>query len=262
MQSLLFCFLCLILSTSIFGQTVITYVSPDVPVAIPDGPSGIAESYLTIPEYYQILDVNVILSITHTYDQDLRIYLDAPYDDENVVILAYECGHAGDNYSGTAFDDEASSAICANEAPFTGSFRPDDPLELLDGRRTNGTWILRVTDNWHSDTGTVDGWRMEITIDTTVAAHEPPVVPTFSVLQNYPNPFNATTVLPIELSHPEIVRLTVYNIEGRTIQQSLFGLTSGRHDLRINGTNWSSGSYFARIEAGHNSNVIRMLLLK
>lgn len=260
MRSHIFFILYLILSSSSFGQTVITYASTDVPVAIPDGPAGIVESHLTIPDYYQILDVNVIVSITHTYVQDLRLYLEAP--NEDVMRLAYECGHAGDNYIETSFDDEAASVICANEAPFTGSFRPDDPLELLDGRRTNGLWIFRVTDNWHSDTGTVDAWRMEITIDTTVAAHEPPVVITFSVLQNYPNPFNATTVLPIELGHPEIVKLTVYNIEGRTVQQSLFGLTAGRHDLRIDGTNWSSGNYFARVEAGRYSQIMRMLLLK
>ena len=260
MRSLI-CLLSLILLIhAALAQPVITYVSEDVPIAIPDGPNGIAESHLTIPDYYQILDVNVIVSIQHTYVQDLRLYLEAP--NEDVVRLAYECGHAGDNYTETSFDDEAASVICANEAPFTGSFRPDDPLELLDGRRTNGLWTLRVTDNWHSDTGAIIAWRLEITIDTTVAAHEPPVVATFSVLQNYPNPFNAITVLPIELGHPEIVKLTVYNIEGRSVQQSLFGLTAGHHDLKIDGANWSSGSYFARVEAGRHSQVMRMLLLK
>lgn len=260
MRILLVLIHCLILSASAFGQLVLTYTSTDVPVSIPDGPSGIAESHLTIDDAYLIIDVNVVVSITHTYVQDLRIYLEAP--NEDVARLAYECGHAGDNYTETSFDDEAATVICANEAPFTGSFRPDNPLALFDGRYTNGLWTLRVTDNWHGDTGTITAWRMVITVDTTVSAHEPPLATTFSVGQNYPNPFNATTILPLELGYPSLVKLTVYSIDGRTVQQSLLGLTAGHHDLPIDGSNWSTGNYFAEIIAGKNKQTVRMLLLK
>lgn len=258
---ILFCLLCLALSIQIStAQRTVIYTSEDVPVAIPDGPDGIAQSFLTIPDYYVILDVNVVVSISHTYVQDLRLYLEAP--NEDVARLANQCGHGGDNYTGTIFDDEAALAICQSEAPFTGSFRPDDPLEMFDGLNTFGLWTLRVTDNWHSDSGSIDAWRMEIVIDTTVNANESPLPVTFAVGQNYPNPFNATTILPLELGHPSIVKLTVYSLDGRTVQQSLIGLTAGQHNLPIDGSAWSTGSYFAEVIAGRNKEVVRMLLLK
>ncbi|MBL0063276.1 MAG: proprotein convertase P-domain-containing protein [bacterium] len=258
----LFSLICLVAACiqSANAQRTIVYTSENVPVAIPDGPAGIVESTLGIAEYYWIIDVNVIVSITHTFDQDLRIYIEAP--NEEVVRLAYECGQSNDNYTNTRFDDEASTGICSGNPPFTGSFRPDHPLDLFDGMFTHGTWTLRVTDNWHGDTGILQAWRMEVTIDTTVSAHEPPLATTFSVGQNYPNPFNATTILPLELGYPSLVKLTVYSIDGRTVQQSLLGLTAGHHDLPIDGSNWSTGNYFAEIIAGKNQQTVRMLLLK
>ncbi len=261
----LFSLLCLAACIQIAdAQRVITYTSDDVPLAIPDGPAGILNSQMTIPDYYLITDVNVVLSITHTFDRDLRIYLDGPNEDpdDDVVRLAYECGQSGDNYTNTRFDDEAGTGICSGTPPFTGNFRPDHSLELIDNRRTNGVWILRVTDNWTGDTGVLQAWRMEVTIDTTVHAHEPPLASVFSVGQNYPNPFNATTILPLELGYPSLVKLTVYNIDGRTVQQSLQSLTAGHHELPVNGSNWSTGNYFAEIIAGKNKQTVRMLLLK
>ena len=242
------------------AQRTIVYTSENVPVAIPDGPAGIVESTLGIPDYYWIIDINVVLTITHTFDQDLRIYLEAP--NEDVDILGFECGQSGDSYIETRFDDEATVDICDGMPPFTGSFRPFHPLSIFDGRFSNGVWTLRVTDNWHGDTGILQAWRMEVTIDTTVNAHEPPLATTFAVGQNYPNPFNATTILPLELGHPSLVKLTVYSIDGRTVQQSLLGLTAGHHDLPIDGSQWSTGNYFAEVIAGKSRQTVRMLLLK
>lgn len=242
------------------AQTILTYVSTDVPINIPDGPDGIAESRLEIGDYYMITDIDVVLSIAHTFDQDLRIYLEAPNDE--VVRMAYECGEFRDNYTDTRFDDEAELFICDGVAPFSGSFRPEHPLDAFDNRRMNGTWILRVTDNWHSQVGGILAWRMEITVDTTVAAHEPPVAEDFSVGPAYPNPFNATTVLPIALEYPAAVKLTVYTLGGALVEERLFGLTAGRHEVTIDGGSWSSGTYFARVETGALSRVTRLVLLK
>lgn len=257
----LFSLLCLLVCTHVsIGQLVLNYSSDNVPLAIPDGPAGSVESLLQISDYYLITDVNVILTITHTFDFDLAIYLEAP--DEDVVRLVFHCGGNGENFTNTHFDDEASVDICDGSAPFTGSFRPDRPLSLLDGRRNNGTWILRVVDDAAIDTGTLQSWSLEMTADTTVGANSPPFASDFTLGQNYPNPFNATTVLPLELAHPSRIKLTVYSIDGRTVHQSLQGLPAGHHDLRIDGTNWSSGSYLANVIAGSHHQTVHMILLK
>lgn len=245
---------------TVTAQRVITYVCADVPLPIPDGPAGHVDSHLPISDYHLITDINVVLTVTHTFDQDLWIYLIAP--NEDIVRLVFGCGQSGDNYVNTRLDDEASMAICAGTPPFTGSFRPDQPLYEFDQRRNHGTWILRVNDDWSGDTGTLQSWSLEMTIDTTVAADDLPVIQSFSVGQNYPNPFNATTVLPIEFSSPMQVRLTIHSIDGRTVQDRVQHFPAGRHSLSIEGGEWSSGSYLAEIVAGHNRQTVRMLLLK
>ena len=55
-------------------------------------------------------------------------------------------GGSGDNFTNTVFDDEAATAIGAGAAPFTGSFRPEEPLSAFDGKPVNGTWTLRIAD--------------------------------------------------------------------------------------------------------------------
>lgn len=255
--SLLLTFACI--ETAI-PQLVVTYESSNVPLAIPDGPGRSVESLLTINDYYPITDVNVVLTITHTFVFDLAIYVEAP--DEDVVRIYFHCSTSGENLTDTHFDDEASMAICDGGPPYTGTYRPNHPLTAFDGRRNNGTWILRVADDAAFDVGTLDSWRLEMTVDTTVNANVPPNAALFTLAQNYPNPFNATTVLPLALAHPSLVKFTIYSIDGRTMHQSLQNLTAGQHDLRIDGTNWSSGSYLADVIAGTQRQTVRMMLLK
>lgn len=254
---LLFAFVCI--ETAI-AQLVLTYESSDVPLAIPDGPGRSVESLLTINDYYPITDVNVILTITHTFVFDLAIYLEAP--DEDVVRLYFHCSASGENLTDTHFDDEASIAICAGAPPYTGTYRPNHPLTPFDGRRNNGTWILRVADDAALDVGTLQSWSLEMTVDTTVNANLPPQVSVLSLGQNYPNPFNAATVLPLQLAYPAHIGLTVYALDGRTVRHSLMTLSAGLHNIPIDGSAWSSGTYLAEVAAGSHRKSVRMLLLK
>ena len=242
------------------AQSVVTYVSTDVPVPISDGPNGRGESTITIDEFYLIQDLNVVVTIMHTFDRDLRIYLDAPNND--VVRLAYECGQSGDNYIDTHFDDEASIDICSGSPPFTGSFRPDRALDLLDETLTHGTWTLRVTDNFTGDTGTIQAWSMEVTTDTSLSSHTAPHILDFSVGQNYPNPFNATTTLPITLEKSSRIGLRVFNLLGQSVHSNTFDLSAGRYSLPVDASSWTSGSYFAEVSSQNHHQTIRMQLLK
>src|SRR5205823_14154624 len=105
-----------------------------------------------------IQDLNVTLSITHTYDSDLRVRLFAPNGQS--VELFNGVGNGGDNFTNTVLDDEAATAITAGTAPFTGSFRPNGFLSLFDGTSPNGTWTLEVADEVGGDSGTLTGWSL------------------------------------------------------------------------------------------------------
>jgi uncharacterized repeat protein (TIGR01451 family) len=130
----------------------------DTPVAIPDFDPNGASSAISVADAKQVVDVDVRIHITHTYDGDLSISLIAPNGTE--VMLSDQHGGSGGNYEDTVFDDEAANAIASGSAPFAGSYRPDSPLSVLDGITSSGTWRLRVVDRLGDDVGTIDSWSL------------------------------------------------------------------------------------------------------
>jgi len=99
-------------------------------------------------------------TIIHTWDGDLDIYLRAP--DGTEVELTTDNGSSGDNYIGTIFDDDAPTSITTGTAPFTGTFKPEQPLSNLIGKQTAGSWVLRVYDDASGDNGTLYGWTLTL----------------------------------------------------------------------------------------------------
>ena len=145
-----------------------TVQSINVPVAIPDLKTITSTATVSgIPG--PIGDINVTLTIHHTFDRDLVITLIAP--DGTKVTLANRDGSSFDNYINTVFDDQANTSIANGSAPFTGSFRPIGSLGDLNGKNANGVWTLQVADVARQDTGTLDSWSLAIT-----TAGEPSVV--------------------------------------------------------------------------------------
>lgn len=81
--------------------------------------------------------------------------------------------------------------------------------------------------------------------------------------QNFPNPFNPSTQIAYELTTPQNVRLSVYDITGRRIATLINSRQSaGSHIVSFNANNLSSGIYFYRLEAGDFMQTRKMILLK
>ncbi|MGB2820667.1 MAG: proprotein convertase P-domain-containing protein, partial [Phycisphaerae bacterium] len=136
------------------------FASDDVPRAIPD--EGAVASALPVTGLTgRILDVDVHLDITHTFDGDLEVYLYSPAGTQ--VELFTAVGGSGQDFTGTVLDDEAGTPITAGTAPFGDRFRPEGLLGALDGERVNGTWVLEVRDTVAGDVGTLNSWSIELT---------------------------------------------------------------------------------------------------
>src|SRR5262249_3073710 len=146
--------------------------SSDVPKAIPDdNPTG-ATSNLPITGQGTVVSVKVKLSITHTYDQDLTIWLISPTGTR--VELSAQNGSSGHNYTNTVFDDSASISIVNGSPPFTGRFKPEVPLSVLAGTTVSGTWKLFVVDGALQDIGTIDQWSLDLQPSVGQCAVFPP----------------------------------------------------------------------------------------
>lgn len=133
--------------------------SSNVPVRICD--LCIATSTLNVNSHFTLADLNMRLTVLHTFDSDLLIQLISPTG--TTVTLSNNRGGGGDNFTNTLFDDEALAAIAAGNAPFNGSYRPDSLLSAFDGQDAYGTWTLRITDEAERDSGWITAWSLNMT---------------------------------------------------------------------------------------------------
>jgi subtilisin-like proprotein convertase family protein len=147
-------------STPIGSTTlpITTYNSTDVPKVIAD--NATVNSVTNVADTYPITDVDVGVSITHSYDGDVIISLIPPGGAP--LVLVNRRGVGGDNFTNTVFDDSAAGSITSGTPPYTGSFRPETALTGLNGTSSNGTWTLRVSDNANLDTGTLTAWFVRL----------------------------------------------------------------------------------------------------
>ncbi|HYM82211.1 MAG TPA: FlgD immunoglobulin-like domain containing protein, partial [Candidatus Limnocylindria bacterium] len=102
-------------------------------------------------------------------------------------------------------------------------------------------------------------------VDGTVAVGDHTLPVAFALRQNFPNPFSGRTTIHFELPRAVKVRMTVYDLVGRSIRTLMDGeLSAGTHqlswDARDNsGNSVSSGVYLLKFEAPGFTSTRRLL---
>ncbi len=89
-----------------------------------------------------------------------------------------------------------------------------------------------------------------------------PVARSFDVQQNFPNPFNPETTLPLSVDHTQQVSLKIYDETGRLVSEENYTLPAGQHTLRVDGSSWGTGTYFANVSSENESQTLKMQLIK
>lgn len=125
------------------GATVVGKSEPRV--SIPDGDSNGVADTITFDSPGTVRAMTFEADITHPFTGDLRIVLLSPTGRRAVL---HDRIRGGRNLH-LELDTEPPSAL----APMVGQ-----PVA--------GTWLLRVTDASQDDAGTLDRWRIEITVGT------------------------------------------------------------------------------------------------
>ncbi|MSP16457.1 MAG: hypothetical protein EXR73_07590 [Myxococcales bacterium] len=144
------------------GSLLVALDGP-APVAIADLATAVSSVTVAGPELVALAAVG--FSAVHTWDSDLRVSVVSPSGIE--VVLSNQRGGGSNDFVRTLFLDTATTAIAAGAAPFTGAFRPDAPLALLDGDLAAGTWSLRVTDVGPPDVGVLTEFRLLLCVCTS-----------------------------------------------------------------------------------------------
>ncbi|MBD3235006.1 MAG: T9SS type A sorting domain-containing protein [candidate division Zixibacteria bacterium] len=107
--------------------------------------------------------------------------------------------------------------------------------------------------------GDCDSWKLSDWFDD--GSGNIPYEVTLSA--NYPNPFNATTNIEYRLPESGHVSLEIFNLLGQRITTLIDSeFEAGRHTVKWDASNYSSGIYFYKLTAGDNVYTKRMTLLK
>lgn len=105
----------------------------------------------------------------------------------------------------------------------------------------------------------------DISLDPNVGIKEDGIVlKEFATLNNYPNPFNPTTTITVNIVETlHATSLRIYNLNGRLVNVVFQGeLETGTHEFQWDGTNYSGGVYFIKMQSGDFIKTRKMILLK
>lgn len=234
------------LSKTITNTSCIT-LENTVQQSIGPNANTVTQSIINSTQNFEISDVNVLINLNHTYTGDLTIKLIAP--DGTEVMLAGGLGGSGDNYTNTVFDDEASVSISDGSAPFTGIFRPQSPLNILNGAQSLGNWILHITDNANDDGGTLLNWSIDLCGDINLGI-------TNSELDNknfviYET--NSKGIFKGTLNDPNMrknVDLYVYNMTGQLLLVKRMTQNGSNFETEFDMSRAVKGAYVIKLSNG------------
>ena len=104
------------------------------------------------------------VGIDHPFVADLTATLAAP--DGTTARLFTGAGGNGNNLCQVVFDDAAAKPLAsasASDNPFTGTWRPEQPLDGLLNGAADGNWTFHVTDDASRDTGSIRAVSLSLT---------------------------------------------------------------------------------------------------
>jgi subtilisin-like proprotein convertase family protein len=143
-------------------------------LAIPDNvPAGVSSNIVVAATsgVFTIADVDVDLSVTHTWVGDLVVTITHGIQSVTIidrpgepVIGPFGCDQ--DNYDDIIANDEGTGGavedLCVANATSPPDYVPNNPLSAFDGMDATGVWTITISDNAGFDTGTLDHWSLHI----------------------------------------------------------------------------------------------------
>jgi subtilisin-like proprotein convertase family protein/Ca2+-binding EF-hand superfamily protein len=125
---------------------------------------GTIYSKILVQDDRPIADLDVQLSITHTHDDYLDVFLVDPAGER--IELFTGVGGSDDHFENTILDDEASVPIVRARPPFSGRYQPEAfvkrqrSLSNYRDSSIEGTWTLMVRAERSDRAGALHGWAL------------------------------------------------------------------------------------------------------
>lgn len=134
----------------------------DEAVVLPPKKTVISE--IDVEEDFIVGDLNVQLSITHTYASHLDAYLTGP--DGQRIELFTEIGGSDDHFDQTIFDDQSRYPVTKARPPFKGTFmtealaKKQPSLSHFNGKSIKGVWQLVIRCSRSDRFGMLHNWSL------------------------------------------------------------------------------------------------------
>lgn len=174
------------------------------------------------------------------------------YDPETITILAGDkiqfnvgASHPTVEVSEDTWNNNGSEALA-------GGFSAPNGNETIDFNEV-GTFYYICTNHIGS------GMKGKIVVEATTGIHNA-INENLLNVQLYPNPVANIATLKFELTKPENVRISLYNLLGskvKTFTKNSF--PSGKFQLSYNFNDVPSGIYYLNIEVGTNLKTIKII---
>ena len=120
----------------------------------------VANSVATIPvvvnQNINISNIVVQLDVTHSWVQDLTVYLEGPAEigSPTITLMQEVCG--GDNDFNVTYSDAGGAIVCMNNPAVFGEILPLEALSNFSNLPAQGTWNIIVVDNYSQDGGIIN----------------------------------------------------------------------------------------------------------
>ena len=166
--------------TSVFSFTTAENVCFTPSASIPDNNNTGVSDTGNVATSGTLLDLNVEVSITHTWVGDLIVTLTDDSTGTSVDLMDRPGrvnngnGCSGDDVAAT-FDDGATIVAenqCDNSPAIHGFVVPNEALSAFNTAEFSGDWTINVRDRAGGDTGTLDEWCL---IPTLASVNNPAV---------------------------------------------------------------------------------------
>lgn len=240
-------------TTAVIENTACNTETNDTDFTIGPNSGTVTNSVITITEDVIINDVNVTLNIEHTFDADLDVFLVAP-DGTTRVELFTDVGSSGDDFTNTVLDDDATTAITAGSAPFTGTFSPEGSLADFNGMSSLGDWTLEITDDANQDGGNLLDWSLEI-CSTPLSVADLDINGEF-LIKNLGNDQFEISITSDTLI--EDLDLNVFNMMGQNLLWKTLKKEGDSYKYTLNMSYAASGVYLIRVQDGTSATVKRI----
>ncbi len=224
------------------------------------------EETLSIPQNVPITDLDVFVNLEfHRDDSDfigLFVQLLPPFGGPNFTL--FNAAPAQSRNLQTMFDDASPWTIAGSRSPFNLGVRPVDPLSLLNGQMSGGTWRLRVTPGAGQVRCRLNQWGIRLNRMATLAVGEPAAPGEVELALAGGQPVTHSARFEYAMPSQGDMVLAIYDALGRRVQVVERGhRPAGRHTVEWGTGAAAPGIYFARLAVqGMPARALRLVVVK